>query len=194
MDIILKNVRVAFVKVFNAVEFKAGDGRPRYSITALVEPRSENDKAIRRAIEQEGLAAHAAKWDRVHAAMKGQKNQYCYLSGDTKEYDGFAGMMALSAHRRAADGRPIVIDRNKSPLTGADGKPYSGCYCNVKVSIYVQKGENPGVRASFSVVQFVKDGDAFSGSTPNADEFEDLTDGTDDDFGSDLVGDDDIPF
>jgi hypothetical protein len=178
-DIILKSVRVAFVKIFHAEEFKPGDGKPRYSITPLVEPGSENDKAIRAAIDAEGKATYGEKWAKIHATMQGQKNQYCYLSGDTKDYDGFAGMMALACHRRAADGRPIVIDRDKSPLTEEDGRPYSGCYCNVKVSIYCQKGENPGVRASFSVVQFARDGEAFSGSKPSTDGFDDISAGAD---------------
>ena len=90
--------------------------------------------------------------------------------------------MALSTHRPAKQGDPLIIDRDKSPLLETDGRPYAGCYVNAKVSIYAQAGDNPGIRASFSVVQFVRDGDAFAGSgKPTADEFEELA-VTDDEF------------
>ena len=49
MKLKLTNVRLAFPDLFEAKEFEAGDGKPRYSATFLVEPGSENDKAIRKA-------------------------------------------------------------------------------------------------------------------------------------------------
>jgi hypothetical protein len=47
----LSNVRLSYNDLFQAKEFKAGDGKPRYSATFLVEPGSEADKAIRAAIK-----------------------------------------------------------------------------------------------------------------------------------------------
>lgn len=172
--------RLSFPDLWDPVEFKPGDGRPRWNATFLVEPGSASDKAIREAIKKAAVATFADKADAHLKKFEGQKNQHCYLSGDTRDYEGYAGMMALSAHRNAktknggAAPRPAIIDRDTSPLTAEDGKPYAGCYVKAKVSIYCQAGENPGVRASFSVVQFVKDGDAFAGSAPSTTGFEDL--------------------
>lgn len=173
-EAIIQDVQLSFPTLWKAEEFKTGDGRPRFSATFLVEPGSENDKKIKAAIEEEGKATFGDKWPQIHASMKGQKNQYCYLDGNTRPYEGYKDKMALSCHRREQDGRPIIMDRNKAPLTQDDRKPYAGCFVNAKVSVYAQKGENPGIRASFSVIQFVRDGEAFSGSAPNADGFEDL--------------------
>ena len=185
-DFVIKNVRVAFVKVFTPEEYQQGDGRPRYSITSLVVPGSENDKLIRAKIDEAGKETYGAKWPQMHQSFKGQSSKYCYLDGASQPYEGFEGMLSLSAHRQGKHGRPIIIDRDMSALAEADGRPYGGCYCNVKVSIYVQKSPNPGVRASFSVVQFVKDGDAFSGARPSLDGMADLSDGADADaFGED---------
>ena len=80
--------------------------------------------------------------------------------------------------------RPTVLDRDKTPLTENDGKPYAGCYVNAVVDIYAQKGDFPGIRASVSGVQFHSDGEAFGGGRPaSADEFDDVTEGADaDDF------------
>ena len=172
--------RLSFPDLWDPVEFKPGDGRPRWNATILVVPGSASDKAVNAAIKKAAELEYKDKADANLKKFAGQKNQYCYLSGDTREYEGYAGMMALSAHRNAktkngsAAPRPAIIDRDTSPLTADDGKPYAGCYVKAKVSIYCQSGENPGVRASFSVIQFVKDGDAFSGSAPSVSGFEDL--------------------
>lgn len=180
----LNNVRISFPELFNATEFKAGDGRPRYGATFLVEPGSANDKAIQAAILADANAVYGNKAAALLKSFAGQGNKYCYIDGATKEYDGYAGNWALTCHRREKDGPPTIVDKNRAPLKEADGKPYAGCYVNAIVEIYAQKGENHGIRASFSGVQFFTDGDAFSGGkAANAEEFDDLGEGTDgDDF------------
>ncbi len=179
MKVKLNKVRLAFPNLFNPVEFRPGDKKPRYDATFLVVPGSANDKAIAAAIkdavaEKFPAAAEAAKFLK---GVVGQKNQYCYLDGDTKEYDGYEGMLYLACHSKV---RPLVIDRDKSPLTEQDGKPYGGCYVNATVEIYCIKDVNPGVFASFTGVQFDSDGDSFGGGKPaSTDDFDDL--GTEDD-------------
>jgi hypothetical protein len=191
MDLVIRNVRLSFPDLFFPVEFKKGDGKPRWNASFLVKPGSEADKAIRAAIEAEAKAEWGAKAAETLKGMAGQTNKYCYLSGDTKSYDGYAGMMVLASHRSAKlksgapNAAPIILDS----VAGADGKParldanagrpYAGCYVDAKVSIYCQKGENPGVRSSFSVVQYVGKGEAFSAGAPNDDEFEAVTEGAD---------------
>jgi hypothetical protein len=181
MKVTLKNVRLSFPELWHPKEFKTGDGKPRYSATFLIEPGSANDKAIRAAIEEEGTNAFKAKWEKAQKDMWGNSNKCCYLDGDRKEYDGYAGNWYIASHNRA---RPLVIDRDRTPLTEDDGKPYAGCYVNAIVDIYVQTGENPGIRASLSGVQFYKDGDAFGGgSRASTDDFDDLADlGEEDDL------------
>lgn len=186
----INNVRLSFPNIWKPVEFKPGDGRPRFDATFLVEPGSENDKKIRAAIEAAGKEVFADKWDKIKKGFEGNSNKYCYPDGDTKEYDGYEGMMYLSCHSKT---KPAIYDRSpKKPdgtanlLTEEDGRPYSGCYVNATVEIYVQKGENPGVRGSFTGIQFARDGEAFSSGRPAvADDFEDLGGDTPDD--SDLV-------
>ena len=186
-DIVIKNVRLSFPTLGLPKEFKQGDGKPRWSSTFLVEPGSDADKQIREAIIEAAKEEWPKDWEKKLKAIEGQKNQYCYLDGDTKSFDGYAGMWALSSHRAAktkngANPPPLVVDKDpkvslRDDKTGEliGGKPYAGCYVNAKVSFYAQSGENPGMRCSFSVVQFVKDGDAFSSSTPTADDLEDLS-------------------
>lgn len=174
MKVQLKEVRLSFPDLFEAKPFEAG-GPKRYSATFLIEPGSENDKAVQAAIKEVAKEKWGKKADATLAGIKGNSNKYCYLDGNTKEYEGYQGMLVLSSHRREQDGRVTVIDRGKTPLTPADGKPYGGCYVNASVDIWAQDGQYSGIRCGLMGVQFVKDGDAFGGAAPaSPDEFEDL--------------------
>lgn len=189
-DIILRKVRLSFPDLFHAVEYQQGDGRPRWNATFLIEPGSTNDELIREAIQEAARDAWGEKAPRMLAQFEGNANKFCYLDGSLKEYDGYEGMWYLACHRNATlrsgspNARPAIIDRDKSPLTEEDGRPYAGCFVNAKVSLYGQAGENAGLRASFSVVQFDSDGPAFSGSAPTIDEFDALPP---DELGDDLL-------
>ena len=176
----LKDVRLSFPNIWKAKEFKPGDGKFRYDATFLIEPGSANDKAINDAIKAAAAETFGAKADKFLQQVAGQSNKMAYADGDLKDYDGYQGMMYLACHTKV---RPLIIDRNRQQLVEEDGKPYAGCYVNATVEIYAQKGENPGVRASFSGIQFVRDGDAFGGgSAAKVDDFEDLGETSDDDL------------
>jgi hypothetical protein len=171
----LQDVRIAFCSSLFEPEQYQGAGPFRHSATFLVKPGSANDKAIQAAI----LAEATAKWPKAPQkqidAIKNNSNKFCYMSGDTKEYAGFEGMMYIAAHRKQTDGAPLIIDRDKAPLGPNAGRPYGGCYVNAVVEIYAQDGENKGMRCGLTAVQFFRDGDSFGGaSKANADDFEDL--------------------
>lgn len=186
VKVALKGVRLTFPELWEPKEFKTGDGRFRYSASFLIEPGSENDKKIRAAIVEAATEAFGEKGKAKIKQLAGDSGKFCYQDGDLKEYDGFAGNWCLATHRRASDGVPAIVGRKGKldVLTVKSGKPYAGCYVNASVEIYVQKGEFPGFRGSFSGMQFVEDGDAFSGNVANADDFEALDEPEDDgDFG-----------
>lgn len=181
MRIKLNNVRISFCQsLFTAAQYQ-GKGAFRHSAAFLIVPGSENDKKIKEAI----IAAAALTWDKKATAtlksIEGNSNKYCYMSGDLKEFDGYAGMMALGSHRKQEDGPPLVLDKDKSPLGPNSGKPYGGCYVNASIDIYAQAGENPGIRCGLMGVQFFADGDSFGGAgKAEADDFDDLSTDADD--------------
>jgi hypothetical protein len=128
---------------------------------------------------------HGAKAAGILKQIRNNPNKFSFQDGDTKSYDGYEGMMALSAKSGV---RPLVIDRDRSPLTEADGKPYAGCYVNASVEFFCYDSSGVGVSASLAGVQFVRDGDAFGGgAAAKADEFDDLGEGADADDMNDLV-------
>lgn len=179
MKVMLKNVRLAFPDLFVAKQFD-GAGPFRYSATFLVEPGSENEKAIEAAITKVAAEKFGKKAAAMVQSMRGNSNKFCYLDGNLKDYDGYQGMFYLSAHRKESDGPVLVLDTNKAPLTAATGKPYAGCYVNASVDIYAQDGQYPGVRCGLIGVQFFRDGDSFGGaSKSDGSEFEDLGVGAD---------------
>lgn len=184
-------VRLAFPDLFEAVNF-TGETDPkkkRYNAALLVKKGGANDATVEAAIlaaAVESFEGNAAKANAFLNAHKGNSNKYCYVSGDTKEYDGYAGNMILSAHRKISDGRPGIFDCTRAgpdgkpaPLTEEHGKPYSGCYVNFSGEIWIQRKDYPGVRSTVVGVFFAADGDHFSGSrTADAGEF-DVADGAD---------------
>lgn len=165
--IIIKNVRLAFPDLREAVQFQ-GTGPFSYKATFLVTPGSDADKAILAAIEKAGKNKWADKAGPiVNQAKSAGSGKFCYVDGNTKAYDGFAGNMALSASRSKDDGAPKILDRDLSDLPADSGKPYGGCQVNAKITVWAQDNQyGKAIRATLVAVQFVKDGDAFSGSGP----------------------------
>lgn len=165
--IMLRNVRLSFHNLYKAVQFE-GTGEYKYDATFIIEPGSENDKTIRAEIARsaKGFGKDA---ERVLRGLEGNSAKHCYISGDIAGRPEYAGKWVLRTKRKQSSGRPAVVDRDPNVnLTPEEGRPYSGCYVNAKVNVYAQtKGTgSPGIRGSFSSVQFYKDGDAFSGAPP----------------------------
>jgi hypothetical protein len=185
-ELMLHNVRLSFPTIWTPREYEIGDGKPRWSATFLIEPGSDNDKRIRAAIKAEAAEAWKDKANGKLAEYTGNSQKMCYLDGSPggqPKYDGYEDRWALTTHRQqntvnGTQEAPLIIHRNKAPLTERDGVVYGGCYVNAKVSIYAQTGQNPGVRGSFSAIQFWAAGDAFSAGRPSADGFESAEVGT----------------
>ena len=70
----------------------------------------------------------------------------------------------------------------RSPLVAADGKPYSGCHVNVIIDVWAQDNQyGKKINAQLQGIQFLRDGEAFSGGGVAADQsdFEEITEGAD---------------
>lgn len=196
-QVMLKNVRIDFYKgqlwvpqQYQGRPGEAPSGKFKYASAFLITPGSENDTQIMQVYEKAAKEAWGKNWKTIWDECWGRSKECAYLKGDRKERDGYQGMMVLSGKRdRDSQGPILVIDRMKDPSTGKfgaltqmDGRPYPGCYVNALVNPWCQKSPNPGFRCTILTVQFVKDGDAFSGSRPNADAFEEETDENFDDL------------
>lgn len=179
MKITLNNVRGAFLDALFVAKTVNGEGEPAYSGTWLLTPDHPAIPELEAAFAKVAKDKWGAKADAVMKELN-LKDRTALHDGDTKaDYDGFPGNMFVTSRSKT---RPTVIDRDRSPLTAADGKPYSGCYCNVIIELWAQDNNfGKRINAQLKGVQFVKDGDAFGGGTPPADanEFADLGAGSD---------------
>ena len=180
MKIKLENVRLAFPQLFEAKTVN-GEGEPAFSATFLMSPQHPAVDTLVSAFDQLGKEKWGAKW----AANKKEitaKDRFAMHDGDTKaDYSGFEGNMFVSARNKT---RPLVIDRDKSPLTSQDGRPYAGCYVNASIELWCQDNNyGKRINASLRGVQFLKDGDAFAGGgAASEDDFDEVEGATADDL------------
>ena len=180
MEVILKNVRLSFPNLFEPSSFN--DGAPTYNAIFLIEPGSENDKAVIKAMEK----VANAKWgDKGPSTLQFLKSQDKVahkttpkLNKQGEAYDGFSGMHWIAANNAV---RQAVVDRNPSvPLTAADGRPYAGCYVNAKVQIWAQDNKwGRRINCALGPVQFVRDGEAYGAAPITMDGLENLEAGAD---------------
>lgn len=173
MEIMLKNVRLAFPEVFKAKDFD-NDGDPKFSATFIMGKDHPALKEVSKVIKQ----VADDKWgDEAKEVLEDLKadNRICLQDGRRKrKYDGFADNLFIASSNAK---KPTVIDRDKTPLTAQDGRPYAGCYVNAIIDIWAMDKPKFGKRicASLSGVQFFRDGDAFGGGrVASSDDFDDL--------------------
>lgn len=185
MKVKIQDTRISFPHLFEpkAVGEK---GNPRFSAAFVIDP------AAKPLVEIDGNWVAATwpsiikrvavdKWkDKADAILKElkAKGRLCYkdsplTNSEGEVYDGFEGMHCLNASNEA---RPIVLDRDRTPLTQADGRPYGGCYVYASVDVWAQDNQyGKRINATLKGVQFYRDGDAFGGGAPaSPDDFDDL--------------------
>lgn len=174
MKVIIKNARLAFPALFEPSAF-AGDSssKPSYSATFIISPLDDQVELVERAIEQAAKEKWGPKAEAILRQLKAQDKVFLHDGELKASYAGFAGNLYINA--RSVQ-RPIVIDRNKAPLTERDGRPYAGCYVNASIDIYAQDNQyGKRINAMLLGVQFAKDGEAFSGGAlASPDDFEEI--------------------
>jgi hypothetical protein len=193
IKLMLSNVRCSFITLgepeyFGGQKTKDTDKR-RWSSTFLIPANSPYKKQIDEALRAVAKEQWPLKWEVHLANILPDPKGCCFVDGARKEYEGYAGHWALSAHRTEDKGRPLVFDVDKSPIykpnnelyEGKAGRIYSGCFVNGQVEIWAQDNKaGKALRCNFLGIQRFKDGDAFSGGTPpNADDFGEITEGAD---------------
>lgn len=122
-------------------------------------------------IEKVG-AAHPWKggiaWAQVKEQLKAQ-DKMCLHRGEVTQAGKpeYAGMFFVKANNKS---RFTVLDGDKRPLVAADGRPYSGCYVNAIIDIYVQDNSyGRRINATLTGIQFYGHGDSFEGGAKAAD-------------------------
>jgi hypothetical protein len=188
----LRNVRLSFPHLWEA----AGIGNdpnsaPRYSANFLI---AKDDKKNLGVLKKGVKKLLAEKF----GGKRLPDERMPMHDGDDKEYSGYSGHIFVSTARNESQGRPTVLDRDKTQLAPGDGRPYAGCFVDAILRLYSIGGEGDrksayGKRicASLEAVRFRGDGERFGGgitATEAGGLFDDLDDEDDeDDDGDDLL-------
>jgi hypothetical protein len=171
MKIVLKNVRLAFPALFSPKAFNEGD--PAFSGSFIFGPDSPNLKLLEDTIEKVAKEKWGEKAPAMLKAIKAKGNVCLRDGSDKADYNGFEGNFYVSARTKT---RPLVVDRDKSPLAESDGRPYGGCFVNAQIDVWPQDNNyGKRINAKLLGVQFAKDGASFGGgSAANIDDFDEL--------------------
>lgn len=165
MKMKIQNVRLSFPSLFHKARFNGEE--TKFEANFLIPKDSPQAKAVRDTID--GL---------IKTDLKGAKlgpDKLCIKDGDDLKYDGCAGHWSLKASNAK---RPLVVDKDKTPLTEEDNRIYAGCYVNAIVEIWAQNNAyGKRINATLMGVQFAKDGDAFGGGDRvSVDDFDEVED------------------
>lgn len=165
-----KNVRLSFPSLFKKAVFQGEE--TKFEATFLINKETQADIIEKVESTIDAFLEDKFGKGKVPKSIK----RTCFIDGDEKDYDGYAGHMAFKA---GTTRRPTVIDRDKSPLVEEDDKPYAGCYVNAVVDLWYSDHPKGGkqVLGNLLGVQFYKDGESFgAGNIDVDDEFDDFDD------------------
>lgn len=171
MKIQLNDVRLSFANALFEPQQVQGQGEKKFSASFLFPANHPVVAQLKAAFQKLATEKWGAKAGETFAALKAG-DKLCLHDGDAKpNYEGYKGNLFLNASNKI---KPLVIDGNKSPLDASSGKPYSGCYVNGVVELWVQDNKfGKRINASLMGVQFLRDGARLSGGgVASADDFQ----------------------
>lgn len=143
--------RLSFPSLFHTAQF-GGDDTGKYEATFILDKTEHADviKTIKAQIDRLMKEELKAKVPSDKIALK---------DGDESGRPEMQGCYTIKASTKK---RPLVINRDKSPITAEDNVIYAGCYVNAIISLWAQNNQwGKRINASLDGVQFVRDGEAF---------------------------------
>lgn len=182
--VILKNVRLSYPDLHKPGKPLNPTDTPKYGGQFIFAPDSEAAAAAKNALTQAAQEVFGANWQAIVGAM--EKSKKCLRKGDenlTRDgavRDGYAGNLYLVARNKV---KPLIIGPLKDAsgnfpvLTEESGKPYGGCFVNVKVDVKAMKAKEQipnQVYATLLTVQFAGDGESFGAAPGTAEGFDEI--------------------
>jgi hypothetical protein len=182
--VILKNVRLSYPDLHKPGKPLNPTDTPKYGGQFIFAPDSEAAAAAKNALTQAAQEVFGANWQAIVGAM--EKSKKCLRKGDenlTRDgavRDGYAGNLYLVARNKV---KPLIIGPLKDAsgnfpvLTEESGKPYGGCFVNVKVDVKAMKAKEQipnQVYATLLTVQFAGDGESFGAAPGTAEGFDEV--------------------
>lgn len=171
MKIKIPSARLSFPSLFQMASF-GGESTGKFEATFILD-KKDHAKQIE---EIETAIAKLQKELKVKLAS----DKLCLKDGDEMERPEYQGKMTIKASTKK---RPMVINRDKTPITEDDNVIYAGCYVNAIITLWAQNNSyGKRVNAQLDGVQFVRDGEPFGDGGISVDQFDGFDDGDDDAF------------
>lgn len=157
----LPSVRLSFPSLFQTAAFN-GESTGKYEATFILDKEEHADVIAK---IQKGIKELEKELKKQLPADK-----LCLKDGDDQEREEFHGKMTIKASTKK---RPLVINRDRTPITEDDSIIYAGCYVNAIVSLWPQNNSyGKRVNAQLDGVQFVRDGEQFGDAGVSVDAFD----------------------
>jgi Protein of unknown function (DUF2815) len=174
--------RAAFLKIDKPVPYEEG-ATPRWEGTVLLDPADkyglESIKLLLKTaadvakkaygvvpLSLKTLAAQMLPGQApVDPKTKDDGIELAFYNGDKKDYDGYAGKLAVPAHEYESRPKPAIANRKGVSVSRGEPQfPYSGCEAVMSVTLWCQDNKNgQRVGINFRGLQFVADGEPFGG-------------------------------
>jgi hypothetical protein len=170
--VMLKNVRLGFPALFQPRGFgnETDPEKMTYGCICMIDKESDIGKANIAAMTEAMKVAYNEQWPT--GGPKLQPDKLCMKDGDDTDVETNHGHKLVSARNKR---RPMVVDRDKTPLQESDGKIYGGMYANVLVRCWAQDSSwGKRINCSLEAVQFVEHGEPFGAPPVSPDVFPDL--------------------
>ena len=168
----MQAVRLSFPSLFNTAKF-GGEDTGKYEATFVLD-KVEHAEVIA------GIKAQIERLMKEELKGKVPSDKLCLKDGDEMGRPEFEGKYTIKASTKK---RPLVINRDKSPITESDNIIYAGCYVNAIVSLWAQNNNyGKRINAQLDGVQFCRDGEPFGDGAVSVNEFDAFGSESDEDF------------
>lgn len=158
----MANVRLSYPSLFKTEKFGDQD-TGKYAATFILDKKehAETIKQIQLGINQllkDNLKIKSLQPDRI-----------CLRDGDDTEKEENKGKWTIKASTKR---KPLVIDRDKAPVSEEDNLFYAGCYVNAIITLWPQDNKyGKRVNASLEGIQYYGPGEPLGSSGLDVDEF-----------------------
>tara|TARA_R110000868_G_C10847345_1_gene760546 strand:- start:41 stop:571 length:531 start_codon:yes stop_codon:yes gene_type:complete len=171
MSIKIKSARLSFPSIFNTATF-GGEDTGKFEATFILDKKDHAD--VIKEIQTE-----IARLQKDELKGKIPADKICLKDGDESDRAEFAGKYTIKASTKK---RPLVINRDKTPIVEQDNVIYAGCYVNGIISLWAQNNQyGKRINGQLDGVQFVRDGEPFSDNSVGVDAFDAFGDDDDTD-------------
>lgn len=169
--ILIKNVRLSYPHLFKAWAGEEGQ-EAKFSGKFWMDKKTHREDII-------ALNKHLTALQQEYFKARIPADKLFLKDGAASGKDPEADQYIISASEKV---RPNVINRDRSPIAEADDIVYAGCFVNVLIRPWKQANKfGKRVNANLIAVQFVRDGERFTGiDRPDVDDvFDDESGGVD---------------